>query len=341
VEGLEMVKQQLVDGVFEEYKKYSVSREELDKKYDEFETELSAWFSGADLEERIKRRFIAYFSKIARSPVGVDFQGIALSVQVTDFGASKAKNEALKRYAEDPEKAVAEGYVRLDDNHNPVPIYVHHKVRNGQDIKIEKSKQLVMLVKRNDDQADSVWKIAHMGVGKNKVDLTIPMFKLINFKALVNSKKSDEEEYYLNASNDCNFEIQSDISPVEIQKLLHNVFADSFVPISGLRAWHEANKDDMNRLVFTGGDAVSIYLTEGDKSNVVILNDSLSTDITLACWFAKIPELDIRFNESAQDIIVCGRTGENQTTGDLSLNVFGCFVDEKFMTVKSKEVTPE
>src|SRR3990167_6426279 len=176
IDILRLVKEDYIKNRLEVYSKYSITEEELLKKWDEFEQDgIEFGMIGQFLEDYVRKRIKAHYSKLERIPPGVDFYGIALGINVTDYGAKKGFDEAMKKYNEDQDQAIRDGFVKLLDNGEVVPLYRNNQFRNGKAINIEeaKTKQVLMLAK----QANEEYKVSWLNLSGFRSKLEVPLFK--------------------------------------------------------------------------------------------------------------------------------------------------------------------
>lgn len=273
-------------------------------------------------------------------------QGVILGYQKTDFGITKFFEEAKKIYVENPSKAVSEGITNEDGE----PLY-QNGFNKGEviDLSTVQNKICFGIAKRT-EKGKETQKFEKMSfrLGGEKAQMNIPLFAIINFKAI---DKRDGNKWDLRASaNTENIEIVKELDDAQVDDLVTEYYNDSKVDFKNVAQWHNDRQNDYNRIAVIKGNVQYVNKTQGDKSNVLTLNEPV--DImgmetvnfeemkTMTCWMDK--EMDINFSESAQNLLVIGRTGLRQDTGEINMQVYGIYCPSKFRKPSNmKEVRPD
>lgn len=316
------------------------------KLYDE-EKVKSPSMSEDDLQLTTLKKLHLTYKKQLRSPA-VNFEGIIIAVgDVVDI-VKKQRDEALKQFKENPQQAVTDGVV--DESGNPIdtratwkngnanprfnkPLPEHNFIRNIWGIAMKtKSKESV----------PRFFAMTINGSMAEKDD--IPMFVPITFKAIDKSEKGELAIYNLNASQFTRIELSKTILP-DVEEMINKYCGFMKVPINELVNYHEANKDNFNRLAIVTGDVSSLNLEiSPTRANRIMVIEDLTLanleDIEskgLTCWTPLRCNID--FQEESK-VMVIGRTGRgkkrdeegNQTEepGDVTFNVYGVYAIPKY-----------
>jgi hypothetical protein len=331
---LELGKEEFINNRLEAYNSYGIGKEEIESKFNElYEVFKEYDYDGIQLELAVRQKLISYFSKVERTPKGIEFEGIALGVLLTDYGAKRVYDESILKYNEDKELAIKEGFVKVDGD-EVTPIYRTPGWKKGQKVELNQTKQVFMIAKQKDEND---YKITMLDLNKGKENLTVPLFNLINFKAYINKNKSNETFYQLNGSMDCNIESKMELDYKDVDKLINLYLKDKLVEMGELRDWHTTNKDNFNRWCVVKGD-ISNIPTLKDESKVNIINiTKVNGDVfNLPIFLNKIPELEINISEDAINVYFIGQTRENTQTGEISLSCYGFYCDKMFKNGKHK-----
>ncbi|MHA1868700.1 MAG: hypothetical protein ACTSXD_11705 [Candidatus Heimdallarchaeaceae archaeon] len=340
--------------------KLSISEEEINKDYEKLlveEREIHQTLSEEDQQKRALQRLAMIFKKQLRSPA-VGFEGMIIAVGDVFDMVKKMRDDAIASYKSNPQKTVEAGItseegVPLDTRQqfgtgreNPnfgKPLPEHNYIRNifgvalKSGIEGERGKFFSMAI-----------------TGKLAEDENIPMFKPVKFRAIDRSEEG-ATEYTLNASMFTKFEVDENIKMPKLQELLNKFCSNIIVPISELEQYHNANKENFNRLAIVKGDVSTLVLEPTIVGNRrIILEDEQQTleDLEaqgITCWVP--PRIEIDFAEGSK-VIVIGRTSQGKARdvqgnvtdepGDVMINVFGLYVIPEYkISPNVKEITEE
>ena len=295
--------------------------DEVNKKWAEFE--LDAKEFGMKEEDAMKychNRLGSFYSKSARGK-GVDFEAVIVGFQSTDYGKTKVFEEAKKADAEDHEAAVLAGLV--NDDGEPLEKAGFNK---GNPIDITKvwNKSCVGVARK---EGSDKFERMTLGIGGDNFGKEVPLFSVVKFAA-TDKRNQDNNGWKCNAGVDFSgFEVVQDLNEAAVEALLSEHFSDDIKTFEGLEEYHEMkDPQDYNSLAILKGNVTQVMLTQGSKSNVLAINEIIGDEIpedvkVLTCWVDKTMPLNV--SEAAQNVWIIGRTNKNQSTGDMSLNLFG------------------
>lgn len=248
--------------------------------------------------------------------------------QITDYGKTRAYDEAVKTFKTDPKTAIAQGLT----NDNGEPIY-----QSGFNVG--------KVIDKDDLFSRNVYGVVKTTKGYKKIKLTLRKTKLNEFIPLFvklkmtcgYSHKPDEEWDSAYSSDDMKYEILDEnwINPVDKFK---NIFKkeleydiDTFV---------NKTKGNYNAFMFMQG--VDVTLKGSANATVVDIQERKgeedvggSFDISdeklagLDRTFTGFMSEDPAFIETVNDAIVIGRPYEGKD-GKMIMQVYGVFVDSRF-----------
>ena len=315
--------------LFEKLVEKGKTKEELERKYNEFKQEaIDYGFNESQQDTHAIRRMIVAYSKKTFGGNLVDYKGVFYGTKTTDFGATKAYKLAKERFAEDQSEAVSLGMTDPDGN----PLYT--KGFN----------------KGNKIDLDNVWVRQYFGVvqvsGKfypvilslknENANKKIPLFTWVDFNA---SDKFDNGIYKVTNASELKCEVGESLRGDQIEEFIKEFI--EFVDFRTVREKAEEHKDNWDYLCAIKGNLSSLNLSDGNRSSILNLNDpdldldeidfQKSTDIT--CWFDS--SYDIDCTEGALDIIVIGKPTIRADTDEVHMNSVGLHVPEQFRKPKN------
>jgi len=315
-----MNKQELFDKIIT---KTTIKKEDLEKLWNEVVEEVKhRGVPEADIEKYAVNRLHAYVKRELSSPA-VKLEGYVLGLtDITDYGAQRMYDEAKALYEANPQQAINEGVVDAEGN----PIYTKPEWRKGQIIKPEESKgrTAILLAKR---EGEENFKKAFLKLAGDKINLEIPLFTPVIFRANM-SQKSTDDLLLLNSSTVTEFqatgEMLDDLTPIISD--LKRCFGENMVTPSELKEWHLKNQDDINRVAIIKATISDLRFTRDDvRSNILELDDinmGLDPDDIerITCWVPK--EFKINFKVGTPDVIIVGRTGMDENE-NINVNAYG------------------
>lgn len=335
---------QLSEYIKEWSQKLSIPEKDIDRDFQTFlteENEIHKDLSEDDRKQRALKRLALLYKKQLKSPA-VGFEGIVIGLGDCNDIVAKQKREAIELFKKDPQQAVSQGFV--DENGVPLntlsvfkdgrknpgfgkPLPEHNYLRNVYGIAIKSNVV-------NDEP-----KFFSMGFSGEKAQSdNIPMFTPVRFMAIDKTPKETEDVMYvLNQSSFTSINEDKDLKLPEFEGLLKAT--PYFTEIKDLLDFHNANKDNFNRVVITEGSVSSLKLEPTSVgSRVITIEDEdlaledIEAHSGVTCWVPLRTNID--FAEGSK-ILVVGRTSQgnkkddagNKTEelGDVTINVYGLY----------------
>jgi len=318
-------------------------KEEIKTKWTDFEQDAKDYGIMPEATEKyVMQRFLSFYSRNTGG-TGIDFRGVILGYQKTDFGVTKVFETAKGMFAEDPAKAVTEGLA--DEKGQPLYTYGFNKGK-PIDLSIAINKICIGVAKCTDkDKATDKFETMTFQLRNDQAKLKIPKFSMVNFKAI---HKRGDKGWTLRSSTNTEFEIVQPLENTQIMELVKEYYSEDIVAIKDLASWHADHENDHNRLCIIRSNVSSVMINNGDMSNVVNIMDEvdIEDDFNLeeikptTCWLDN--ETPINFSEGAQNVIVFGKTGISRSSDELSIQAYGIFCPENFRTPENtQEIKPE
>ena len=308
--------------------------------------------SDDDKNDRALRRLSLEYKKQLKSPA-VGFEGMIIGVSDTFDMVRKARAEATVTFNEDPKGAILAGIT--DEAGTPLdtrptwstgrenpgfgkPLPEHSYISNimGIGTKVNGSPKIFKMAIKDDLAENSG---------------SIPMFKPIKFRAIDKSEEGDTI-YSLNVSSVTKFNEDSSISVPAPTEAIKKFCADTIVDMSKLQEYHDANKDDFNRIVIIEGDVSALVMEPtATGSRRLIIEDANEEIVDLdsqgtTCWVPK--NVNIDFAEQSR-VYVIGRTAQGkqyvdgkatEEDGDIMMNVFGVYAIPEYKIAPDTEIQP-
>ena len=297
-------------------------------------------------EQRALQRLALLYKKQLRSPA-VGFEGIIIGTSDCVDIVARKKREAIELFNADPQTAVLEGITSEDG----VPLDMREAWADGR----PNGQYGKPLPEHN--YLRNLWGIAKKTKGEEQPkffsmvlsgqkaqDETIPTFKPARFMAIDKGEK-------LNPSTFTNFVVDENMKLPKKGELIEKYFSIS--KISEMEPYHDANKEDFNRVVVVEGDVSMLNLEPtAFGSRIMVLEDGKASieDLDskgLTCW---LPErISVDFAEGSR-VLVVGRTAQGkrkdeqgnatEEPGDVTLNVFGLYAMPKYKIELPDEIHP-
>ncbi len=338
--------------------KLSLSVEEIDVEFNkllEDEKNIHANLNEEQHQQRALKRLALVYKKQLRSPA-VHFEGIVIGLGDCIDTTARQKREAVELYRADPQTAIneritSESGVPLDTRKewstgraNPrygKPLPENNFLRNIWGI-VTKT------------QSNEQPKFFQMVIsGEAATDETLPIFKPVKFMAIDKSLEGSEE-YKLNFSTLTKFVVEEGLQLPQFRELIENYIG--ITKLSELENYHDAMKDDYNRLVVVEADVSALNLEPnsfGSRIMFVEDGDAALEDLEttgLTCW---LPErINVDFAEGSK-VLVTGRTAQGKKRDDdgnlteelrdVTLNVYGLYpipeykIDLQELTLPTEE----
>ena len=339
--------------------KLSIPIEEVESEYNKLLEEEKLIHKDLDLDnqkQRALQRLALTYKKQLRSPA-VGFEGIVIGISDCVDIIARQKREAKELYKLDPHTAISEGVTDEEGS----PLDTRKEWATGR-----KNPSYGKVLPEN-NYMRSIFGIAVKSKAKDKpkffsitingskaTDDNISVFTPMRFMAIDKTLPDNaKNEYNLNASTFTNFTADEKLILPDYRELLASCCNDMFIDLKKLNEYHDATKDNFNRLVVVEGDVSSLRLEPtGFGSRVMVIEDIKSSledlDVKgLTCW---IPErTDIDFAEGSK-VIVIGRTAQGkkkddlgnitEELGDVTLNVFGLYAIPEYKVSLPEDILP-
>lgn len=342
--------------------KVNVPLEELKEKWNEFETNAKEFLQleGDKLEEHIKYRIHKFYLKLEREPV-IEGKFQPLAVDKTDYGVMRQFTTAIEAYNTDPESAVKDGLCTSQG----VPIQ-QSGFNKGKPIDIATA--FTVVYEGLFIQKDKNEKIhAKFRIGGKDVD-DFPAFVLGNVYDVIGIKSQKQQpdgsiliigrlEHKPKLFKEQEFDA--------IKEAIATYYQGKMIAIKDIPAYLQKAKEnnDQYPVGVVRGNVYGLNVVqdkqEGDitierNNRIEIMSENPETmEIhTIGGWVPKVPELDFKFSEDSQGVIIIGQLRErtdkntNEKVCEFS-KVSGIFVPKEFRkpeqsTVeKTEEVTNE
>ena len=328
-------------------KQTTITQQELDAKYNEFEAEMKTRGAPTEkLESLTLYRLRLFMAKELRSQAK-KFKGVVVGASpVSDFGARKQYDEAKRLFGENPQETI--DAKRTDHEGNP--LYTKPKNRIGTRINPDEdvSRNVILLAQPD---GETEWKRAVLVLrGSKQTAKPILFFTEVSFRANL-SVKSPPEQYLLNGSEVTEFAAHpngKEASYDQILTIFKNHFKEWITKISSLEpVWQQyAASNDFNKFVVLKSGVSRITMTgDNTRSNVFELMDPDAEVVddklpVVSCWVGK-NDHEINFSDGAMDVVVFGRLGKGKD-GQFMVETYGFKCrDEDVLKEKPKPVTEE
>jgi hypothetical protein len=321
-------------------KKLGISIDEIQKSFDNFVNEEKNIHKELDSnmqEKRALQRLALQYKKQLKSPA-IGFEGMIIGIGDLFDTAKKMREIGMDAFRENPHQAITQGLTDNDGN----PLDTREFFGNGKS-NFRYNKPLPehsymrtvigIGLKSNTNDLPKVFTLTLNG--DNAENLNVEMFKPCRFRAI--DKSSDDVKLLLNGSSITRFEVDETTKMPSPFTLLKDKC--DFIPMNKLEEYHQANKDDFNRLALVEGD-VSLVMTQetsiGNKMMVIEDMNNSMDDLDasgVTCWVPK--HINFDFAEGSK-VIVIGRTAQGKSRedpnvlGDVMINVLGIYVIPEF-----------
>ena len=346
---------------FEQWcKKLGMKIEDMEKEYQAVLTEEKEIHKDLPIEQQEQRALLRVsmnYKKQLKSPA-VTFEGVVVGVGDAFDAVKKQRQTAEDMYTGNMEKAIREGVTDSEgrpldtrrtwsggreNNNFGKPLPEHSWVRT-----------VYVIATKSGETATPRFGVLSMNGDVAKVE-GIPVFVPVKFKA-IDKTKQGEVVMRMNSSLFTKFERDDSVQLPAIPQVLRTFMPDSVASIEDLDMWHEANKDNMNRLVVVEGDADTINLEPtAFGSKLLVLTDASKTlDIEadsprVTCWVPGRMKIDFGMQSR---IIVLGRTTrgakrmedgswDKNQPGDILINVCSIYVYPEFKLPAITELKKE
>lgn len=300
-------------------KKINMQKEEFDVIYSECEQEIK----DRGIKQNIEQSTIALVHSKAKKKLSTPakvFSGIIIGKSnIIDFARSQ-RDLAKKKWTENPELAIKEGYCDAEGN----ALYKKgFEARIGQKIpENDFGRSVILLAKIANEPGELRETVLNLRGEKCNID--IPTFREVEFMANV-GKDSNAERFVLNQSTMTEFKVTTD-KPVNFPDIALKHLRKHCVALKSLREYHQKVSEDFNRYAIFKANITDVTLGEVTPSNIVRVDDmDLDLDERITCWIPK--DIPIEFYEGALGVFFIGRTNINDRN-EISVNVLSIFTPD-------------
>jgi len=318
----------------------SVEKEVLEKEFNELLVKTKEKISDeTNAQQAAALRLYTLYKQQIASPAKKYEGYILFATDTSDFGAAKKYAEIKKAWdnaADDyKEEMIAQGIVDSEGN----PLWKTTNFKNGQKIIPEENLARTVFLLAKDKEEPGELKLSTLVLRGEKAKEKLPRLVKVDFRANPNKDKSTEEMTVLNQSVVTKFTPTSPEDRIDPKEVAMKYLGKHIInTLAELRAWHDANENDFNRLCIIKGMA-SIKPTKPGISQLIEIEDgTLPIDVPLPVWCPRDYEID--FEDGAPDVIVIGKT--NVRDDKLMVNAYGVYAPEEWRVKDSpKEITEE
>lgn len=240
-----------------------------------------------------------------KSPA-VSFEAVIFNIgSMFDYSKNKIA-AALKSYDDDPESAIQNNIVRLDENNDPVPLDTIEvfstgtKNNNfGKELKHSFTRKCSILIKQDGTFIPSTLELRN----KLATDSLPPINCLLKFRALGDAKAG------LRTSDAAtSYETIEVISNDKIVDLIMEHQGDKVKILGDCLDYHkslpEKTPEFYNRLVITSGTVVYTKISEDPEKNHFMILDDYSVEDAVSCFVSN----HVVLPERGTDVTIIGQT---------------------------------
>ena len=323
--------------------KLSIPMEEIQSEYDNLLKKEKTNHPDNNVEVQEKRalqRLALLYKKQLRSPA-IGFEGMVIGVGDVFDTVKKIRTTGMDAFRENPQSAIELGITDKDGN----PLDTRQTFSTGRENR-SFGKQLPehsyirnivgVALRSNVKEAPKMFTMTLNGEKAEHCD--IDMFNPVKFRA-INKSEENSDMFVLNGSTVTKFDVSDKIEMPNAMDVLKKFCNNMFVPINKLDEYHNANKEDFNRLALIEGD-VSMLSNEptsvGNKMMIIEDMEESMNDIEargITCWVPK--NIEFNFGEGSK-VIVVGKTSQGKSRenpnelGDVMVNVLGIYAIPEF-----------
>lgn len=337
----------LNDKIKEISEKTGTTEEVLKKEFGEIFADMKSKVSEGTSDDKIQsmatNKLLSSYRKQLLSN-GEKFEGIFIGAGGVFDMVKKRRQLLLDKYAEDPEKAIEEKMVEIendiayplqwapkDDVAKMIGPNEWKKKNLGKRLpETDFKRTLYGVVKTKDGLIKMQMSI------RNKNSNVMPkMFSVCTFIGF-NLRTSTNEMIYLNDSGLFAPKYTDELSEAAVIDIIDKIYKNDFLELSQVQEFIDSHANEFNPLMISKVSVVELspMKTKTNSSMVIVADDSIPIDVTFACWIPEDIELD--FPETSEIYIV---GSPRLYEGKYSISIAGIFVPELYrsMVTATKE----
>ena len=248
------------------------------------------------------------------------YEGIIIGARKVKDVLERPRAKAIQAYEDDPQQAIDDGLVRLEDN--KVIVLDNRPEMNGKlNPKFGKPRAANMFLRdiiiAARKPGEDTWTIGRMQLWNQQAKITCPLLKKVIFKANgeIDSKTG---EFALRSSVDTMFEIKSETSDEEIISLLDEWPEAYLKELGEILSWHKAiqiTPEFWDSYIITEGTVAWTPQEFENSIKLVLTDDSLAGDKLqedgITVWVPKNLQSQINFGKGSM-VTVVARTSDQE-----------------------------
>lgn len=323
--------------------KLGIPLEELKAQWAEFEEAGKAMgFEATALEEHVRFRINKYYLKLEREPI-VEGKFQPLSVDKTDYGVMRQYQKAIEAFNTDSEMAIKDGLCTSSG----VPLQ-QNGFNKGKIIDIETAFTVVydgyLVLKDKEEKQHTKFRLGGKDVGAYNFELG----NIYEIKGIKAQKAQKDGSILIIGKTEYVPKLVHERTYDEVREDLAEFFEGQLVAIKAIPEYCAKCNE--------AGDKYPIAVVKGNIYNLNVIGDKQEGDITIernnrielmvedadyeihtiGGWVPKIEELDFKFSENSQNVIIVGtvRARKDKNNNDEMITEFskitGIFVPKEF-----------
>ncbi len=252
---------------------------EIQEAYDVALTSIPPSIKGDKRRTRVALQIVNRDLAINTRSDAVTYEGIIVGAKRVRDLMERIREDALNQYNTDPEKAIADGLVKLSDDGENVIVLDNRAETNGKvnkNLGKPRPEHMYMrecvIAARKPGEKDFV--VGKMTLWNQQAKLTIPILKLVSFAA---NGGIEDGQLALRSSVTTTFVVKQELPQEEIMGIIDDSFEGHYKELDELFDYHSKIKgtpEQWTSFVVTDGTAQWVNKSEEGKNHSITLTGS-------------------------------------------------------------------